>query len=56
MLNVKEKELITFDVRPEDRKHWRLSVDGRVATLAMDVNEEKSLKPGYKLKLNSYDL
>ena len=56
MLNVKERELITFDVRPEDRKHWRLSVDGRVATLAMDVNEEKSLKPGYKLKLNSYDL
>jgi benzoyl-CoA-dihydrodiol lyase len=55
-LNVKEKELITFDVRPEERKHWRLSIDGRVATLAMDVNEEKSLKPGYKLKLNSYDL
>src|SRR6202050_1897723 len=56
MLNVKEKELITFDVGAGERKHWRLSIDGRVATLAMDVNEEKSLKPGYKLKLNSYDL
>ena len=56
MLNVKEKELITFDVAPDERKHWRLSIDGRVATLAMDVNEDKSLKPGYKLKLNSYDL
>ncbi len=32
------------------------AIDGRVATLAMDVNEEKSLKPGYKLKFNSYDL
>ena len=56
MLNVKEKELTTFDVGAGERKHWRLSVDGRIATLAMDVNEEKSLKPGYKLKLNSYDL
>src|SRR5580658_4889589 len=56
MLNVKEKELITFDVGTGERKHWRLTIDGRVATLAMDVNEEKSLKPGYKLKLNSYDL
>src|SRR5271170_7094562 len=56
MLNVKEKELTTFDVGAGERKHWRLLVDGRIATLAMDVNEEKSLKPGYKLKLNSYDL
>src|ERR1700685_2686947 len=56
MLNVKERELTTFDVGAGERKHWRLTIDGRVATLAMDVNEEKSLKPGYKLKLNSYDL
>ncbi len=37
-------------------RHWKLTIDGRIATLAMDVNEECGLKPGYKLKLNSYDL
>jgi len=48
--------LVTYDTHPERYVHWRLSFDGPVATLAMDVNEEKGLKPGYKLKLNSYDL
>jgi len=43
-------------VAPAEHRHWRLTVDGRVATLAMDVNEDCGLKPGYKLKLNSYDL
>jgi len=55
MLNLKESELITFDVTREYR-HWRLTYDDRVATLAMNVNEDAGLKPGYKLKLNSYDL
>ena len=45
-----------YDAHPDRYVHWRLSFDGAVATLAMDVNEEKGLKPGYKLKLNSYDL
>jgi benzoyl-CoA-dihydrodiol lyase len=48
--------LITYDTSPERYIHWKLSFDGPVATLAMDVNEDKGLKPGYKLKLNSYDL
>jgi len=48
--------LVTYDTHPERYLHWRLSFDGPVATLAMDVNEDKGLKPGYKLKLNSYDL
>lgn len=48
--------MVTFDVRPENYRHWRLKVDGRVATLTMDVNEDAGLRPGYKLKLNSYDL
>src|SRR5215469_507020 len=56
MSNVKEAELVTFDVTPGEYRHWRLNIDGRVATLSMDVNEELSLRPGYKLKLNSYDL
>ncbi len=56
MPTVNEKERVTFDVAPGEYRHWRLTVDGRVATLAMDVNEDCGLKPGYKLKLNSYDL
>lgn len=55
-----EKELVTFDAPPRNSaapyKHWRLTIDGRIATLAMDVNEDGGLRPGYKLKLNSYDL
>jgi benzoyl-CoA-dihydrodiol lyase len=46
----------TYDTHPDRYRHWRLSFDGPVATLAMDVSEDKGLKPGYKLKLNSYDL
>jgi benzoyl-CoA-dihydrodiol lyase len=56
MADVKEAELVTFDVTPGEYRHWRLTIDGRIATLAMDVNEDCALKPGYKLKLNSYDL
>ena len=47
---------LTFDTHPDRYAHWKLSFDGDTATLAMDVNEDKGLKPGYKLKLNSYDL
>lgn len=56
MPDVKEAELVTFDAAPGEYRHWRLTIDGRIATLAMDVNEDCGLKPGYKLKLNSYDL
>jgi benzoyl-CoA-dihydrodiol lyase len=48
--------LVTYDTHPDRYAHWKLSIDGPVATLSMDVNEDKGLKPGYKLKLNSYDL
>jgi benzoyl-CoA-dihydrodiol lyase len=50
------RTLITYDRRPEDYQHWRVKLEGEVATLAMDVDEEKGLVPGYRLKLNSYDL
>ena len=56
MPEVKEAELVTFDVAPKDYCHWRLTIDGRIATLAMNVDEDAGLRPGYKLKLNSYDL
>jgi len=48
--------MITFDTTPAAYKHWKLSFDGPVATLSMDVKEDAGIKPDYKLKLNSYDL
>jgi len=48
--------MITFDTDPDRYRHWRLSCDGPIATLTLDVEEEGGLFPGYRLKLNSYDL
>lgn len=48
--------MINFETTPEKYKHWKLSIDGAVATLSMDVQEDETLAEGYKLKLNSYDL
>ncbi|HWK46736.1 MAG TPA: benzoyl-CoA-dihydrodiol lyase, partial [Stellaceae bacterium] len=48
--------MITFDTHPDRYKHWKLQVDGPIATLVLDVAEDGGIKPGYKLKLNSYDL
>src|SRR4030088_3155773 len=47
---------IDFRTSPERYRHWKLSTEAGVAYLTMDVNEDAGLKPGYKLKLNSYDL
>ena len=47
---------VEFRTSPGQYKHWRLAVDGLVATLTMDVDEQGGLVPGYELKLNSYDL
>ena len=49
-------ERVDFRASPDRYKHWRLSTDGPVATLTMDVDEQGGLVPGYELKLNSYDL
>ena len=48
--------MISFETSPEQYHHWKLSFDGPVATLTLDIAEDKPLVPGYKLKLNSYDL
>ena len=48
--------MIDFSTNPSQYKHWQLSLDGPVATLAMDVQEDGGMVPGYELKLNSYDL
>src|ERR1700722_18770478 len=47
---------VEFRTRPANYRHWKLAVDGPVATLTMDVDEQGGLVPGYELKLNSYDL
>ena len=48
--------MINFETSPEQYRHWKLNIDGAVATLSMDVQEDVTLNDGYKLKLNSYDL
>src|SRR3978361_946888 len=47
---------IDFQTEPSRYRHWKLAVDGDVATLTMDVDENGGLFEGYQLKLNSYDL
>ena len=50
------KSRIDFQTDPRKYRHWKLKVDGDVATLLMDVDEKGTLFEGYELKLNSYDL
>lgn len=48
--------MVDYQTSPEHYHHWNLTFDGPVATLTMDVKEDHGLRPGYALKLNSYDL
>ena len=48
--------MINFQTSPDRYQHWKLQIEGPVATLSMDVQEDQTLAEGYKLKLNSYDL
>src|SRR5215471_2052537 len=56
MTEAASHERVEFRVSPDRYRHWKLSADGPVATLTMDVDEQGGLVPGYELKLNSYDL
>ena len=47
---------VNYQTSPSEYHHWKLTFDGAVATLAADFDENAGLRPGYKLKLNSYDL
>jgi benzoyl-CoA-dihydrodiol lyase len=47
---------VDYQTAPAQYKHWKLKFEGPVATLAADFDENGGLRPGYKLKLNSYDL
>lgn len=51
-----KQAMVNFETAPDRYRHWKLHIDGAVATLAMDVREDEPLGEGYKLKLNSYDL
>ena len=51
-----ETAIIDFRTQPDRYRHWKLALENGVAYLTMDVSEDGGLKPGYKLKLNSYDL
>ena len=48
--------MINFQTAPEHYRHWKLTIEGAIANLSMDVQEDATLAEGYKLKLNSYDL
>ena len=54
--NCTVSDFVDFRTTPSSYRHWKLSVEGRVATLTMDIQEDGGIRPGYKLKLNSYDL
>jgi benzoyl-CoA-dihydrodiol lyase len=47
---------VSFQTHPSAYRHWTLAIDGAVATLSMDVDEDAGITDGYELKLNSYDL
>ena len=53
---VQAAERVDYQVDPTTYKHWKVSYNGPVATLTLDINEDGGIRPGYKLKLNSYDL
>lgn len=51
-----QQKFVDYQPDPSQYRHWRVSYDGPVATLTMDIQEDAGIRPGYKLKLNSYDL
>ncbi|MGZ5184898.1 MAG: 2,3-epoxybenzoyl-CoA dihydrolase [Caldimonas sp.] len=56
MENVETPARVDFRTEPAQYRHWKLGVEGALATLTLDIAEDAGIRPGYKLKLNSYDL
>jgi benzoyl-CoA-dihydrodiol lyase len=52
----KLEPVVSLETSPDRYHHWKLTFDGAVATVSMDVQEDAGLSPDYRLKLNSYDL
>src|SRR5216117_2502766 len=55
-MNAVAASRVDYRTQPSQYRHWTLKFDGAVATLALDIAEDAGIRPGYKLKLNSYDL
>src|SRR6267142_2999206 len=55
-IETKQTAPIAFETDPARYRHWKLSMEGPIARLTMAVQENQPLRPGYELKLNSYDL
>ncbi len=55
-LTVQPPSRVDYRTDPTQYRHWKLAVDGTVARLSLDIAEDGGIRPGYKLKLNSYDL
>jgi benzoyl-CoA-dihydrodiol lyase len=53
---VNQPQRVDYQTHPSQYRHWALRVEGPIATLVADFDETAGLRPGYKLKLNSYDL
>ena len=47
---------VNYQTSPAEYKHINLAFEGEIATLSININEDAGIRPGYKLKLNSYDL
>ena len=47
---------VNYQIDPSQYKHWSVKYEGETATLQLNINEDGAIRPGYKLKLNSYDL
>lgn len=51
-----QTEQVNYQIDPSQNKHWSVKYEGETATLQLNINEDGGIRPGYKLKLNSYDL
>ena len=47
---------VNYQTQPDQYRHWSWTVEGEIATLSLNIQEDGGIAPGYKLKLNSYDL
>src|SRR6059036_4083895 len=56
MSSVDASPRVDYRTAPSNYRHWKLGFEGAVATLTIDIAEDAGIRPGYKLKLNSYDL
>src|SRR3954465_11680394 len=56
MDNAASPPRVDYRTDPSQYRHWKLSAEGTLARLTLDVAEDAGIRPGYKLKLNSYDL